>query len=390
MGTAIHTFRVYLRSRGPDALSMLTGAHDHSSSRSRNRRIRLLLMATAGAVLLGDVAGAERAAGAAASAHVRLATATAGGHAAANRSTGPLSAGPGAPATTTAPPVEPAAPAGTVRHTARPAAPSGPVPRLMSSTVAPVAHAGAVPPAPAPAPPAPARVPAPRPVAATPAPRPAPAPAPRPAPAPAPRPAPAPAPRPAPAPAPAPAGQSTPSDPPASIPPDQNFQEACWTSNPDLQACNQAALTDINHARAQEGLGPLALPSNYYSLSVPAQLVAVSNAERTSRRLPAMPENSSLDPSAQRGAASGQDPTGPSGYTWDSIWALGDPTVLSADYSWMYDDGPGSQNIDCTPSDQSGCWGHRNNILSPWSGSVGAGVATYQGRTSMAELFVKS
>lgn len=237
-------------------------------------------------------------------------------------------------------------------------------------------------------------------VAAT-APRPAP---PRPlppvaVPVPTPTVAPSPAPRPQPAPTtttttapPPPPAQKPPasSDPSTSVPPSQAFQQACWVSQPDIQACNQAALTDIDNARAGEGLGPLQLPSGFYSLPVASQLVAVANAERTSRGLPALPENSGLDRSAQQGAASGQDPTGPPGYTWDSNYALGDPTALAADFSWMYDDGPGSGNVDCTSTNHSGCWGHRNNILSPWPGSAGGGMATYQGRTALAQLFVEA
>lgn len=178
-------------------------------------------------------------------------------------------------------------------------------------------------------------------------------------------------------------------DPPGSIAPDQTFEQACWTSPPDVQSCNQAALTDIDRARSSEGLGPLSLPGGFYNLPVPAQVLAVANAERTSRGLPAMPEDAAWDRSAQAGAAAGSDPTGPGGYTWDSNYAVGDATALAADYSWMYDDGPGSQNVDCTPDNRTGCWGHRHNILSPWPGSAGAGYAMYSGRVSLTELFVE-
>ncbi|HET9733344.1 MAG TPA: hypothetical protein VFP54_11780 [Acidimicrobiales bacterium] len=196
----------------------------------------------------------------------------------------------------------------------------------------------------------------------------------------------------APAPAPSSPPKSSPpagtSDPSQSIPPDQAYQDACWTSSPDIAKCNQAALADINKARASEGLGPLQLPGDFYSLPVPAQLIAVANAERTSRGLPALAENSNWDRSAQQGAQNGQDPTGPSGYAWASNYSLGDPTALSSDYGWMYDDGPGSNNVDCSSSDPSGCWGHRHNILSPWSGSAGGGTANTSSGVAMAELFV--
>ena len=61
-------------------------------------------------------------------------------------------------------------------------------------------------------------------------------------------------------------------------------------------------------------------------------------------------------------------------------------SALEADFVWMYDDGPGSANVDCTSSDPSGCWGHRHDILWQFSPPVamGAGVSG----ASMTELFV--
>jgi hypothetical protein len=61
----------------------------------------------------------------------------------------------------------------------------------------------------------------------------------------------------------------------------------------------------------------------------------------------------------------------------------------------MYDDGAGSANIDCTPSNPAGCWGHRENILlrlpctvclmgTGWDGSG------YRGDPSMTELLVET
>lgn len=182
----------------------------------------------------------------------------------------------------------------------------------------------------------------------------------------------------------------TPKDPSASIPPSEAYQQSCWVSQPDLQACNQAALADIDEARAGEGLGSIQLPSGFYGLPTNAQLVAVANAERTSRGLPALSESPRLDASAEQGAASGEDPTGPSGHAWAANYALGDPTALAADFNWMYDDGPGSDNADCTATDHAGCWGHRNDILSPWPGSAGGGAATYQDRQALTQLFVSS
>ncbi|HET9077508.1 MAG TPA: CAP domain-containing protein [Acidimicrobiales bacterium] len=177
-------------------------------------------------------------------------------------------------------------------------------------------------------------------------------------------------------------------DPPASLDASIAQKDACWVPSPDVAACNSAALADINRARAGEGLGPLALPADFYSLGTVGQVLAVANAERTSRGLPALPENPALDRMAAAGAAAGADPTGPAGYTWGSNIAWGDPTALAADFGWMYDDGPGSPNIDCRAAGDAGCWGHRRNILAPWPGASGAGVFVSNGSVQLTELFV--
>lgn len=103
-----------------------------------------------------------------------------------------------------------------------------------------------------------------------------------------------------------------------------------------------------------------------------------------------MGANSTLDAMAQKGAAAGEDPAGPSGYSWGSIYSLGDPTALAADFSWMYDDGPGGSNVDCPKAGSAGCWGHRDNILSRWAGEAGAGASIWAGRVSLTVLFVEN
>ena len=53
-------------------------------------------------------------------------------------------------------------------------------------------------------------------------------------------------------------------------------------------------------------------------------------------------------------------------YQAGSIFAQ-DYTPLGADYAWMYNDGYGGTNLDCTTPSDPGCWGHRDNILGPWA-----------------------
>lgn len=213
------------------------------------------------------------------------------------------------------------------------------------------------------------------------------APAPKPA-VPAPTTTPAPAPAPASAPATAP-GTAFPhiANPTGSVTPSAPMQGACF-GPVNVAACNSDSLAAINRARATEGLPALQLPANFYSLDNDNQLLTVINAERTSRRLPAFTLNPSFVPAAQSAAQSTTDPVSPSGTVWAGILSMDYPTALAADFGWMYDDGVGSPNIDCTPTNNSGCWGHRDAILSPWAGWAAAGSAVVAGSLNLTALFV--
>lgn len=167
----------------------------------------------------------------------------------------------------------------------------------------------------------------------------------------------------------------------------------------ESSSCTQASLAAIDNARQQEGLGPMILPSDWSSLTPAEQLFVVTNLERTARGLaPLSAMDATLDQAAGAGAADGSDPTPPSGYpatTWASNWggALGNP--LETDYLWMYDDGPGSANVDCPTAGAAGCWGHRDNVLISLSCQeciMGTAVdATgWEGYPAWAELLVES
>jgi len=168
------------------------------------------------------------------------------------------------------------------------------------------------------------------------------------------------------------------------------MQSAC--SSGSAQACDQAALAEINAAHQAEGIGPLVLPSGYSSLSVVSQLVAVANAERVARGLPALAgPKRAFDALATQGASRLQDPSGPAGTTWVSNLAAGFRTPLQADYEWMYDDGVGGTNFGCTLTEQADCWAHRDNILAPWGGVMGAAAQAMGsgGQEVFAELMVQ-
>jgi hypothetical protein len=181
-----------------------------------------------------------------------------------------------------------------------------------------------------------------------------------------------------------------PANPPANISPNPPI-EGPWTcsqsqdgtmtcTNPCIQhypqlsvdsspTCVNAALEAINAARASEGVRPMRLPGNWYSLTIPQQLFVLTDLERTDRGLPPyVAMVNALNQDAQQGAQDGIDP----GFSQQfpafnsaSIVAQGPFSPLAADYGWMYDDGWGGapQNRDCTSPSAPGCWIHRDVIL---------------------------
>jgi hypothetical protein len=174
------------------------------------------------------------------------------------------------------------------------------------------------------------------------------------------------------------------------FPATQAMVGSCDSSAGAARACDAASLRAIDSARASEGLGPLELPAGYEDMGMAAQLVAVTNTERTSRGLPAWHSpDGNLDLLAERALSSATDPNGPAGTTWAANTAYGTLTVLQADYEWMYDDGPGGTNPGCSASGHSQCWWHRDNILSPWRGNIGAAAQPRAGgRLDLAEIMV--
>jgi len=186
-----------------------------------------------------------------------------------------------------------------------------------------------------------------------------------------------------------------PATPVATIPAPAAMRAAC-ASGP-ATSCEQAGLQAINAARAAEGVPPLVLPANFSSLQPIVQLLVVTDLERTGRGLPGFTGLSvELDNLALEGALAHKDPVGPPNTSWGSNWAGGEGAVLEADYDWMYNDGPGSYNVDCPASGGEGCWGHRDNILGNYgpSPSMGAAIARAQdGGTpylSMTQLFASA
>jgi hypothetical protein len=180
-------------------------------------------------------------------------------------------------------------------------------------------------------------------------------------------------------------------DPVTNVSPSADFPRACYTTQQSA-TCDSIALVNINTARAAEGLAPMVLPANYYTLPLDQQILVVTNQERTARGLAAIKGlDVTLNSLALSGAQYNTDPYGPSGHSWASNWAGGEASALAADFSWMYDDGLGSNNIDCSAAASTGCWGHRHNILVDWTNlTMGVGTAYVGGWVSIAQLFVEN
>ena len=146
---------------------------------------------------------------------------------------------------------------------------------------------------------------------------------------------------------------------------------------PDDPAVNLAfpglgSLGSVNLGRAREGLAPIST-DGFGFLTVPEQVFAILNLERTARGLPPFTAmTQSLDVLSQVGADSASDPPAPpavgSPFASDGIES-GTTDPLLADFGWMYEDGctfvPNQQveSVDCEQSPPV-AWDHRNRILS--------------------------
>jgi len=184
------------------------------------------------------------------------------------------------------------------------------------------------------------------------------------------------------------AGIIPPNEPAADVAPSPNFTQDCSPETLDDSAtCAQAILAATTNARSTEQIGPLDVAlAPLLSMPLPEQLFVLTNLERVSRGLPPYTALvSPLDTLALLGAQSVTDPTFPTDQPtlgagtpivqWGSNMAWNTYDALGADYYWLYEDGPGGYNIDCTTTNQSGCWGHRANILVRYAAGICGGEA---------------
>ena len=169
--------------------------------------------------------------------------------------------------------------------------------------------------------------------------------------------------------------------------------DASCASAPTGTACTNAAIAALNHARAVLGLPAYAIPANFASMSVATQLFTLSNLDRVLYGLqPISGLNASVNAAAQQGVTSGGDPVGvdvgaAQWTSWASNWASGYPNAAFTYYAWMYDDGLGSPNGDCTTTNSSGCWGHRLNTLHDFGSGNQIAMGVGSSGTTFTELY---
>lgn len=191
----------------------------------------------------------------------------------------------------------------------------------------------------------------------------------------------------------------TDADPASNTPPWPNFLGTCGlTDYNDSFDCVWEVVAAIDNARAGEGLPPFVLPTNWTSLTPGQQLFVATNLERVARGLaPLAAMATALEAAAALAVTAGVDPTAPPGFPQTEVlgnWAGPVANPLEAMYYWMYDDGLGSSNIDCSLSNLSGCWGHRHNLLASLACNLcvmgGAFGTNAQGTTGVTELIVET
>jgi hypothetical protein len=173
-------------------------------------------------------------------------------------------------------------------------------------------------------------------------------------------------------------------------------------SAPTGAKCINAAVFYLDQARAKLHLAPYRLPANFVKLAPDHQILILSNLDRGAYHLPAIAGvTRALNRVARGGTPADPGVRGDGdpilhavGVQTTSNWALGFPNIVLAYEAWMYDDGPGSGNLDCTASNHAGCWGHRQDVLADLltPGSSAMGVAAGRdaaGRPGYAMLIAK-
>jgi hypothetical protein len=160
--------------------------------------------------------------------------------------------------------------------------------------------------------------------------------------------------------------------------PTPSMPGAC--ASPTSARCVQAAVEYLDAARANLGEPAYRLPRNFTSLTPAEQGFVLANLDRLLYGLrPITGMTAALDRDAAGGVRRDQDPqpSDPDFNAWTANWAGGYVNLPEAYGAWMYDDGAGSSNLDCSARHRDGCWAHRHDVLwrFPGSARLAMGVA---------------
>jgi hypothetical protein len=161
---------------------------------------------------------------------------------------------------------------------------------------------------------------------------------------------------------------------PSSNHPAPRMPNSC-ASAPTGADCINASVAVLNQARADLGQPAYAIPSNFVSLTPAEQGFVLANLDRILYGLaPVTGLTAALDNDAAGGVHGDADPqpTASNYLAWTANWAGGFSNMPLAYEAWMYDDGPGSGNLDCSSSNTAGCWGHRHDVLYKFDSAGGA------------------
>jgi hypothetical protein len=159
-------------------------------------------------------------------------------------------------------------------------------------------------------------------------------------------------------------------------------------SAPTSTACIAATVDVLDHARGNLGQPPYSLPSTFVSLTPVEQGFVLANLDRVLYGLAPIPGlTAALSADAMSGVHRDADPQpSASNYlAWTANWAGGFTNMPLAYEAWMYDDGPGSGNLDCTASHATGCWGHRHDVLYRFDTAGPLAMGAAQGTDSGGE-----
>lgn len=145
--------------------------------------------------------------------------------------------------------------------------------------------------------------------------------------------------------------------------------------------CENDYVYSLDAARHRMGLGSYRLPADFTRLPPTHQLFILMNLDRIAYGVkPVTGLIAALDTTTAKYMYLDEDPQPPPWFRTigsAEVWASDYPNAPAAYFGWLYDDGPGSTNLDCPQPTSPGCWGHRKALFfQPTYSAVGASVGT--------------